>query len=173
MALVALLTLAGLQPVLAQVCPFDDGNASLEVEGLILTRCALGETGAPLVARTGINAVDASSVETTINCPSLGFNITGNPTMTVADATITSQALAGFRGAALTDGLALDTGTRSTPAAVASFSLGGCGAIAATRLLPEACAINQIAAWNSSAWICSAPPPALRASCLDGQLLKL
>ena len=32
----------------AQTCPFDDGNSSIEIEGLILTRYALGLTGAPL-----------------------------------------------------------------------------------------------------------------------------
>ena len=72
----------------AQVCPFDDRNSSLTNEGLILTRYALGLTGAPLVANTSINAVDAPTVEASINCPSCGLNITGNPTMTVADATI-------------------------------------------------------------------------------------
>ncbi len=116
----------------AQVCPFDDGNSSLEVEGLILTRYALGVTGAPLVANTGINAVDAPSVEATINCPSCGLNITGNPTMTVADATIISRKLAGFSGAALTDGLDLGNGTRNTVTAVNSFLLAGCGATGGT-----------------------------------------
>jgi hypothetical protein len=91
----------------AQVCPFDDGNSSLAVEGLILTRYALGITGAPLVASTGINAVDAPTVEAAINCPSCGLNITGNAALTVADATIISRKLAGFSGDALTNGLAL------------------------------------------------------------------
>jgi hypothetical protein len=77
-----MVALAGSQTVLAQVCPFNDGNASLEREGLILTRYSLGLTGAPLVASTGINAGDASTVEATINCPSCGLNITGNPTLT-------------------------------------------------------------------------------------------
>lgn len=36
-----------------QTCPFDDGNSSLMVEGVILTRYALGITGAPLVMSTG------------------------------------------------------------------------------------------------------------------------
>ena len=112
----------------AQTCPFDDGNSSLEVEGLILTRYALGITGAPLVASTNINVVDAPTVEAAINCPSCGLNITGNPTMTVADATIISRKLAGFSGAALTNNLALGSGTRNTPAAVQSFLLAGCGA---------------------------------------------
>lgn len=111
----------------AQTCPFDDGGSSLAVEGVVLTRYALGLTGAPLVANTGINAVDAPTVEAAINCPACGLNITGNPTMTVADATIISRKLAGFSGAALTNGVALGSGTRSTPAAVQSFLLGGCG----------------------------------------------
>ena len=116
----------------AQTCPFDDGNSSLAVEGLILTRYALGITGAPLVASTGINAVDAPTVEAAINCPSCGLHITGNPTLTVADATIISRKLAGFSGNALTDGLALGSGTRNTPAAVQSFLLAGCGATGGT-----------------------------------------
>jgi len=62
----------------AQVCPFDDGNSTLAVDGLILTRYALGITGAPLVAGTDISTVDAPTVEATINCPSCGLNITGN-----------------------------------------------------------------------------------------------
>ncbi len=114
-------------PPPAQACPFDDGRSSLAVEGLILTRYALGLTGAPLVAATGISAVDAATVEASINCPSCGLNITGNPTLTVADATIISRKLAGFSGDALTKGVALGSGTRSTPAAVQSFLLSGCG----------------------------------------------
>ncbi len=119
-------------PVSAQSCPFDDGNSSLAVEGLVLTRYALGLTGAPLVANSGIDAVDAPTVEAAINCPSCGLNITGNPTMTVADATIISRKLAGISGSALTNGLALGSGTRNTPAAVQSFLLAGCGATGGT-----------------------------------------
>ena len=116
----------------AQTCPFDDGNSSLAVEGLVLTRYALGLTGAPLVANSGINAVDAPTVEASINCPSCGLNITGNPTMTVADATIISRKLAGMTGSALTNGLALGSGARNTSAAVQSFLLSGCGATGGT-----------------------------------------
>ena len=116
----------------AQICPFDDGNSSIAIEGLILTRYALGLTGAPLVANTVINAVDAPTVEASINCPSCGLNITGNPAMTVADATIISRKLAGFSGAALTDNVALGSGTRNTPALVQSFLLAGCGATGGT-----------------------------------------
>ncbi len=182
-ALLMMMTLAAPHTAHAQVCPFDDGNSTLAVDGLILTRYALGITGAPLVANTDISAVDAPVVEAHINCPSCGLNITGNPTLTVADATIISRKLAGFSGAALTDGLNLGSGTRNTPVSVNSFLLAGCGAtggsvtsvatgagltggpisttgtinLAATQLLPTtACAPTQIAKWNGSAWLCAA-----------------
>ncbi len=132
MALLLMLSGGHIPSALAQTCPFDDGNSSLEVEGLILTRYALGITGAPLVASTNINAVDAPTVEALINCPSCGLNITGNPAMSVADATIISRKLAGFSGAALTNNLALGSGTRNTPAVVQSFLLAGCGATGGT-----------------------------------------
>jgi hypothetical protein len=132
-ALIAFCFISVFAPIAnAQMCPFDDGNSSLAVEGLILTRYALGITGAPLLAGTGVNAVDAPTVEAAINCPSCGLNITGNATLTVADATIISRKLAGFSGDALTSGLALGSGTRNTPAAVQSFLLSGCGATGGT-----------------------------------------
>jgi hypothetical protein len=172
----------------AETCPFDNGNSALAVEGVVLTRYALGITGAPLVANTGINAVDEPTVVAAINCPSCGLNITGNPTMTVADATIISRKLAGFSGPALTNGIALGSGTRNTPAAVQSFLLAGCGAtggtvtsvatgagliggpitgagtigLAASQLLPTTtCGDSQTLIWNStgSNWICAAWQP--------------
>ena len=127
-ALLLLITGGYALNVHAQTCPFDDGNSSLAVEGLILTRYALGITGAPLVASTNINSIDAPTVEAAITCPSCGLNITGNATLTVADATIISRKLAGFSGSALTDNLNLGSGIRNTPAAVQSFLLSGCGA---------------------------------------------
>lgn len=169
----------------AQTCPFDDGNSSLTVEGVILTRYALGITGAPLVANTGIAAADAATVEGAINCPSCGLNITGNATMTVADATIISRKLAGFSGAELTNGLALGSGTRNTPAAVQSFLLAGCGAtggtvtsvatgagltggpittagtlsIGSSFRLPQTCTNNQFTRYNAGtlSWDCVTP----------------
>ena len=132
MALLLMLSAVHAPSAHAQTCPFDDGNSSIEIEGLILTRYALGLTGAPLVANTVINAVDAPTVEASINCPSCGLNITGNPAMTVADATIISRKLAGFSGSSLTNGLALGVGTRNTPALVQSFLLAGCGATGGT-----------------------------------------
>ncbi len=171
MTLPLLLAALGAQvaaPALAQTCRFDDGNSSLAVEGLILTRYAVGITGAPLVASTGINAVDAPTAEAAINCPSCGLNITGNAAFTVADATIISRKLAGFSGAALTNGVALGSGIRNTDVAVQSFPLSGCGA---SLPLPASCSTNQIFKWNGTTWVCATPSPTLQSqltACLIG-----
>jgi trimeric autotransporter adhesin len=112
-------------PAHAQTCPFDNGGSTLENDGLVLTRYALGLRGATMVANTSFAAVDAPTIESNIACPSCGLNVTGGGTFTVADATIISRKIAGFSGPALTNGLGL-----SGPAvtAVNSFLLAGCGA---------------------------------------------
>ncbi len=117
----------------AQTCPFDDGQSLLTREGVVLTRYALGLTGAALVNGTGFDVAEAPTIASNIACPSCGLNITGNvdgggnPVVTVADATIISRKLAGFSGAALTNGVPLGSGLRNTTAAVDSFLLSGCG----------------------------------------------
>jgi hypothetical protein len=116
----------------AQTCPFDDGHSVLTREGLVLTRYALGLRGNVLVNGTDFAATDASTVEGTIVCPSCGLDINGNGGFDVVDATIISRKLAGLTGNALTDGLALGSGSRNTPAAVNSFLLAGCGTTGGT-----------------------------------------
>ena len=116
----------------AQSCPFDDGNSKLTREGLILTRFALGLSRSALVSGTDIDAIDAPTVEATILCPSCGLDIYGSGGFDAVDATIISRKLAGFSGAALTDGLNLGGGSRNTPQAVNSFLLAGCGATGGT-----------------------------------------
>ncbi len=117
----------------AQTCPFDDGNSQLTREGVVLTRFALGITGPAMVNGTDFIAADAPTIASNIACPSCGLNITGNvdgggnPVVTPVDATIISRKLAGFSGSALTNGVALGSGSRNTPAAVNSFLLSGCG----------------------------------------------
>ncbi|MGL5002578.1 MAG: hypothetical protein ACRDAM_06525, partial [Casimicrobium sp.] len=138
LAIAAAITSAFPHSALAQTCPFDDGNSTLTNEGLVLTRYALGIRGAPLVANTAFAPGDAPTVEATINCPACGLRVTddrdglGNPIFTPTDATIISRKIAGLTGTALTDGLALGSGTRNTPQAVNSFLLGGCGATGGT-----------------------------------------
>jgi hypothetical protein len=107
-----------------QTCPFDNGGSSLENDGLVLTRYALGLRGAPMVANTAFAAGDATTIENNIACPSCGLNVTGGATFSVADATIVSRKIAGFSGPALTNGLGL---SGPTIAAVNSFLLAGCG----------------------------------------------
>ncbi len=116
----------------AQTCPFDDGNSALTREGLVLTRYALGLRGSPLVAGTDFLSTDAPNVELTIACPSCGLDINGSGGFDVVDAKIISRKIAGLTGTALTDGLALGSGTRNTPAAVNSFLLAGCGTTGGT-----------------------------------------
>ena len=132
LAITALLSFSG--TLHAQICPFDDGSSQLTREGVVLTRYALGLTGAALVNGTDFVATDAPTIQSNIACPSCGLNVTGNvdgggnPIVTIADATIISRKLAGFQGASLTAGLALGSGTRNTSAAINSFLLAGCGA---------------------------------------------
>jgi trimeric autotransporter adhesin len=120
------ITLAAGGPLAAQVCPFDNGGSSLAVDGLILARYAQGVTGAPLVANTGIPAASAGTVADSITSEAYDLRITGNAAMTPVDSLIISRKLAGMSGSALTDGLNLGSGSRSTPAAVQSFLLAGC-----------------------------------------------
>jgi hypothetical protein len=124
--------------VSAQTCPFDNGGSTLENDGLVLTRYALGLRGATMVANTSFAVGDASTIEANIACPACGLRVTddrdglGNPIFTATDATIISRKLAGFGGTALTNGLALGSGTRNTTTAVQSFLLAGCGASGGT-----------------------------------------
>jgi hypothetical protein len=125
--------------VSAQTCPFDNGGSTLENEGLVLTRYALGLRGATMVANTSFAPGDAATIESNIACPSCGLRVTddkdalNNPIFTVADATIISRKIAGFTGPALTNGIgSLGTGSRNTTAAVQSFLLAGCGATGGT-----------------------------------------
>jgi hypothetical protein len=105
--LVAALAAILAAPAFAQICPFDRAGTTLTNEGLVLTRYALGLRNAPLVANTAFASADATTIADTIACPSCGLNVTssGSGTFTVADATIISRKMAGYSGAALTNGL--------------------------------------------------------------------
>jgi hypothetical protein len=131
-----LLTLFATYVAFAQTCPFDDGNSTITREGLVLTRFALGMSGASLVEGTDFVASDATSIANTINCPNCGLDINGNGGFDVVDATIITRKLAGLNGSALTDGLALGSGSRNTTAAVQSFLTSGCGLAAGGDVKP-------------------------------------
>ena len=77
-------------PIHAQTCPFDNGGSSLEVEGLILTRYALGLTSAPLVANTSVNAVDG-----TVPCTTPATGGGGTVTSITAGSRLTGGTITG------------------------------------------------------------------------------
>lgn len=82
-----------LPPPSAQSCPFDDGHSSLEVEGLILTRYAMGITGAPLVAKSGIDTVSAQTVQDSINSQVYDLRLTqrGSSALVTPDSPLTPK----------------------------------------------------------------------------------
>ncbi|MEO7255871.1 MAG: hypothetical protein ABIZ83_16685 [Casimicrobium sp.] len=108
-------------------CPFDNGGSDAVNDSVVLTRYALGITGAPLVASTRYASLDPANVKANIECVGCALDMNGDGNVDAVDATIIARHLSGFQGASLTAGLALGSGTRSTPTAVQSFLAIGCG----------------------------------------------
>jgi trimeric autotransporter adhesin len=167
----------------AATCPFDNGGSDAINDGLVLTRYALEITGSALVANTRYASLDPVQVKNNIECVSCALDMNGDQRIDTVDTTIIARHLAGFTGNALTNGLALGSGSRPDTASIASFLANGCGItggtvtsvatgagllggpittsgtinLAATQLLPTtACANGEIAKWNGSAWGCAA-----------------
>ncbi len=110
----------------ASTCPFATGGSDAINDGIVLTRYALGITGAPLVASTRYASLDPIQVKANIECVGCALDMNGDGAIDTVDTTIIARHLAGFKGASLTGGLALGAGTRNTSAAVASFLANGC-----------------------------------------------
>jgi dienelactone hydrolase len=108
-------------------CPFDYSNAAFAADGVAFLRYARELRGESVWANTGIGAGEIPALEAAMNSASCGLNVTGNATMTLADATIIGRKLAGFCGSALTAGVDLGSGSRNTPDAVLRFLQGDCG----------------------------------------------
>ena len=127
-------------PVLGAQCPFDNGASDAINDGVVLTRYALGITGAPLVASTKYASLDPLQVKNNIECVGCALDMNGDGAIDTVDATIIARHLAGFQGASLTAGLALGSlpsASRPTTAAITSFLASGCalgGAINAWTL---------------------------------------
>lgn len=107
-------------------CPFDNGGSDAVNDGVVLTRYALGITGAPLVAGTRYASLNPVTVKANIECVGCALDINGDGNVDTVDATIIARHLSGFQGASLTAGLALGSGTRNSAAAVQSFLAIGC-----------------------------------------------
>jgi hypothetical protein len=110
----------------AATCPFDGGGSDAVNDGVVLTRYALGITGAPLVASTRYASLDPLQVKNNIECVGCALDMNGDNAIDTVDTTIIARHLAGFSGNALTNGLALGSGSRPTPSSVQSFLASGC-----------------------------------------------
>ncbi len=111
---------------LAATCPFDNGGSDAINDGLVLTRYALEITGTPLVASTRYASLDPLQVKNNIECVGCALDMNGDGAIDTVDATIIARHLAGFTGNALTNGLALGSGSRPDAASVVSFLANGC-----------------------------------------------
>jgi len=119
-------------------------------DGVVLTRYALGITGAPLVASTRYASLDPLQVKNNIECIGCALDINGDGQIDTVDTTIIARHLVGFKDASLTDGLALGSGSRNTTAAVTSFLANGCavgGALNAFTLGGNAFGNTSISAY--------------------------
>ena len=117
-------------------CPFDNELVSAQREGMMYARYALGIRGVPLVAATGFAPEHAAAAQAAMECPSCWpqLDINGNGAFDATDALIIARHIAGFRGAALTAGVAL-TGSRNTSALVQGFIAEGCSVATPAVLL--------------------------------------
>ncbi len=138
------------QTAIASTCPFDGGGSDAINDGIVLTRYALGITGAPLVASTRYASLDPLQVKNNIECVGCALDMNGDGAIDTVDTTIIARHLSGFVGASLTAGLALGaapSASRPTTAAITSFLANGCalgGAINAWTLGGNAFAVPGV-----------------------------
>ena len=121
------LLLATTTATAVNTCPFDNGGSDAVNDGVVLTRYALGITGAPLVASTRYASLNPATVKANLECVGCALDMNGDGNVDAVDATIIARHLNGFQGASLTAGLALGAGSRNTTALVQSFLAIGCG----------------------------------------------
>jgi hypothetical protein len=107
----------------AQTCPFDTGGSDAVNDGVVLTRYALGITGAPLTASTRYASLDPLQVKANIECVGCALDVNQDGVVDTIDTTVIARHLAGFNGAAVTNGLGL---TPTVAASVTSFLANGC-----------------------------------------------
>ncbi|TAG01096.1 MAG: hypothetical protein EAZ43_12205 [Betaproteobacteria bacterium] len=122
------IVLAGAGAVHAATCTFDTGGSDALNDGVVLTRFALGITGAPLIANTkfaSIAGFTGADAQANIQCTACGLDVDSNGQIDTIDSTVIARHLTGFKGAALTNGLGLSA---SAITSVNSFIVNGCQA---------------------------------------------
>ena len=107
----------------AATCPFDTGGSDAVNDGVVLTRYALGITGAPLTASTRYASLDPLQVKANIECVGCALDVNQDGVVDTVDTTIIARHLAGFKGTSVTNGLGL---TPPVAASVTSFLANGC-----------------------------------------------
>jgi hypothetical protein len=122
-AVLALLSAVFTPSLHAQTCPFDTGGSDAVNDGVVLTRYALGITGAPLTASTRYASLDPLQVKANIECVGCALDVNQDGVVDTIDTTVIARHLAGFSGAAVTNGLGL---TPAVAASVTSFLANGC-----------------------------------------------
>lgn len=122
-AALALLAAVFTPSIHAQTCPFDTGGSDAVNDGVVLTRYALGITGAPLTASTRYASLDPLQVKANIECVGCALDVNQDGVVDTIDTTVIARHLAGFSGAAVTNGLGL---TPAVAASVTSFLANGC-----------------------------------------------
>ena len=112
----------------AAACPFTDGNWDLTHNGVVFSRYASALTGAALVANTRFASTDPVIVKRDLDNIRGALDMNGDTQITTVDSTVVARHVAGFRGAALTNGLNLGIAARDTSDKVLAFITAGCPA---------------------------------------------
>ncbi len=121
----------------AALCPFGSfDNAAIAADavndGLVLNRYARKLGSMALLANTRYAAVPgltAAQVAELIEARACAIDINGDAKIDSVDTTIIARHLVGFTGAALTEGLLLGTGSRSTNKSITDFLASGCAVV--------------------------------------------
>ncbi len=114
-------------------CMFRVNGWEATDEGVVLTRYAANVSGPSLVAATRYVGRDPAAVRAAFDAVRLTFDMNGDGNVTAVDAVIVLRYVSGIRGAALTDGLSLVGGTRTTSQSIQAFIESGCVAPIALR----------------------------------------
>ena len=154
-ATAVLLGVVSTAPASAQVanCPFNvsagTGGPRLTVDGLLLTRYALGLRGNALVAgiRPGLTS---STIESFIADHTQGLDVDADWRFELNDATLIARAMAGFQGEALTAGLDhVAVAKRTTAGTISEYLAAGCPTLRIlTHPAPVTAAVGQSASFT-------------------------
>jgi hypothetical protein len=114
-------------------CPFINSGWDAVSDGIVMNRYSAQITSAPLTANTRLATANANQVKTNLDNVRPQLDVNGDNNITSVDTFVIARYLAGMRGAALTDGLALGSGTRNTNAAITEYINAGCPAPVVAR----------------------------------------